>query len=371
MPFFTLTQLPDGTWRLLDNHGQPFFSLGLNHIDESNLLHPHNIDIHDARYPTRLSFIEKSVARIQSFGFNTLGWTQEYVVQGDPISNGSQAFNWPECLHSTAGWSQHELKDCGMPYMVVIPVMENQDWTDHPHYREPSGRVFEEWCDYLARSICNVHKDSELCVGYFFVDIPGWARHETGADFPSLKDLSAEEREETIYSVAESYYRIMCNAVRKVDPNHLIFGDRYNGNRHIPEGVLMAMKDHVDVLSVQYFCEPTESSRRKMAEDFQRWHELTGKPVLNADIGNWCSTRMNPQRASALESQQKRAADYALSLAPLMNQQWCVGWHWCGYIENKGGRGWGLVDPFDEPYSDLVETVTFVNQTATTKARRG
>ena len=128
--------------------------------------------------------------------------------------------------------------------MVVIPVMEGQDRTHRPHYREPSGQVFEERCDYLARSICNVHKGSELCVGYFFVDIPGRARHETGVEFPCLKSLSKKEREGKIYGVAGSYCNTMCNSVRKVDPNHLIFGDRYNGNMLIPTGVLKVMTGH-------------------------------------------------------------------------------------------------------------------------------
>ena len=61
-----------------------------------------------------------------------------------------------------------------------------------------------------------------------------------------------------------AYYGIICTAVRAVDSNHLIFGDRYNGNKTIPPGVLRAAKEHIDVLSVQYFCEPSEESREKM-----------------------------------------------------------------------------------------------------------
>ena len=34
----------------------------------------------------------------------------------------------------------------------------------------------------------------------------------------------------------------------------------------------------------------------------------------------------------------------------LLDEPWFAGWHWCGYVENTGGRGWGLKDPWDEPY---------------------
>jgi hypothetical protein len=38
------------------------------------------------------------------------------------------------------------------------------------------------------------------------------------------------------------------------------------------------------------------------------------------------------------------------------------GWHWCGYIENLN-RGWGMKDPWDEPYTDYVDPVADFNRT--------
>ncbi len=76
-----------------------------------------------------------------------------------------------------------------------------------------------------------------------------------------------EGEEEGIGEVAEGCYGRICEAVRKVDPNHLNFVDRFIGNRGIPRGVLEAMGKWVDMLSVQYFCEPNDASRRKTVED--------------------------------------------------------------------------------------------------------
>ncbi|MFF3982250.1 hypothetical protein [Streptomyces sp. NPDC001828] len=42
-------------------------------------------------------------------------------------------------------------------------------------------------------------------------------------------------------------------AIRRHDPNHLIFGDRYGTRAGIPEPVLDAAAAHVDVLSLQSF----------------------------------------------------------------------------------------------------------------------
>ena len=107
-----------------------------------------------------------------------------------------------------------------------------------------NGRVFKEWCEYLARGICSVHRDSELCIGYFLVDIPAWVNHGSGkGDWPTLEGLSEVEREEKIGEMAEGYYSTICTAVRAVDPNHLIFGDRFNGNRGIPRGVITGCEE--------------------------------------------------------------------------------------------------------------------------------
>ena len=84
-----------------------------------------------------------------------------------------------------------------MPYFVQLPVMEIQDWNANPVFRDVNGRIFKEWCEYLARSICSVHRDSELCIGYFLVDISAWVKHGSGkGDWPDLEGLSEVEREE-------------------------------------------------------------------------------------------------------------------------------------------------------------------------------
>ncbi|GAB6987642.1 hypothetical protein [Nocardioides pyridinolyticus] len=140
-----------------------------------------------------------------------------------------------------------------------------------------------------------------------------------------------------------------------------MLGNRYNGNKGIPEAVLRAMQPHVDVFSVQYFTEPTDESRQAMRADLARWHEITGKPVINADLGNWAPTELNPHRISGLESQAERGEDYVAAIEAIVDEPWLVGWHWCGYVENVGGRGWGVEDPWDEPYEDLVHRMRGFN----------
>ena len=124
------------------------------------------------------------------------------------------------------------------------------------------------------------------------------------------------------------------------------------------------MKHFVDVLSVQYLPDPTPEGRDRMVRDLRAWHAYTDKPVILADICNWTPTELNPARTSLLASQAERGADYVDSLDPLLQEPWFLGWHWCGYVENTA-RGWGLKDPWDEPYEDLVSAVRALNTRAT------
>jgi hypothetical protein len=66
---------PGGRCLLREPSGKPFYAIGINHVEESTLLHSHNESVHASRYPTRDGFISKTVSRLQLLAFNTLGWT--------------------------------------------------------------------------------------------------------------------------------------------------------------------------------------------------------------------------------------------------------------------------------------------------------
>jgi hypothetical protein len=239
-------------------------------------------------------------------------------------------------------------------------VQEIEDWNGHPAFR-PMDDEFTKWCDYLARAVALQHAESPNLLGYFLVDIPAWLPHASGHDFPELAGLSKTVRDRKLYDVASRYYETITAAIRRYDPDHLILGDRYNGDKGIPEPVLRAMAPFVDVVSVQRFAGPSESGRRAFRDDLARWSEQAGdKPVLVADHGNWTATAMNPQRVG-LDSHAARGEDYGRVLEAVRHEPWFAGLHWCGYVENRG-RGWGVKDPYDEPYRDLTDAITEDNR---------
>lgn len=341
----------------IDSQGNPFFSIGLNHTDETNLLYPYNIGIWKKKYGSHGRWLKDGVAAdLKKYHFNTVGWVQDSVVtHSHPVHLG--------CTHSW-GWSYEDYVICGMPYCVNLEVAKIAAWDNDAIYPDVFSPEFEQWCDYLARFICARHCSNPNLIGYFFTDIPAWTEHPLGMRFPQLKGLTTgtAEYDEMLERIAERYYSVMTSRIRFYDYSHLILGDRFNGNSPDSDVVYKVAAKYCDVISIQYFVHGTESYCR-MEEYFDRIHGLTGKPLLLADIGNKCPTELNPDNPFGyppLENQAARAREYIASISPLVKKDYFVGWHWCAYVENPH-RGWAIKSHLDEPYWDFVNPVSEFN----------
>ena len=102
----------------------------------------------------------------------------------------------------------------------------------------------------------------------------------------------------------------------------------------------MAAVPYVDVMSFQYFG-PTDP----LVTDFERWHKLTGKPVLLADAS---PPRRNPEA-------------YGPTIQTLRELSCCIGWHVCGaYLQNRC-RNYGFKDERDEIIEPIVTHASKAN----------
>lgn len=340
---FTLSS--SGRWRFRTPEGEPFLSIGVVHADDTNLRHPYNAAVFAERYGSsrRRWVAEGLVPEMRSWGFNTLGWTSELVSGAGLAVSGL-----PVDLGHSAGLPDQAAADCGLPYTLSLRVAEIEHWNGRPAYRDPRDPAFAQWCDHLARTVCR--PDDPRLLGYFLVDAPAFAHHPTGAGYPPHE----------LAEIADAYYSIAAGALRRHDPNHLVLGDRYGTRAGIPEQVLEAAAAHVDVLSIQTFPGMDRAVLEETLRTVDAWHARTGLPVLVADTGNWCPTEMSPHRTGSARDQAERGVGYAMLAEAFMTRDWCLGWHWCSWLENPV-RGFGLKDPWDEPYRDLVDAVTETN----------
>ena len=103
--------------------------------------------------------------------------------------------------------------------------------------------------------------------------------------------LATASGREELFKMAQRYYQVTHDAIRRYDSKHLILGDRYEINAPLPVEVVQAAKPYVDVLSFQQFSPP-----EKVQTDFEHWRQTIDMPILLAD-GAGSRTRADGTRA--------------------------------------------------------------------------
>ncbi len=336
--FFTLGRR-DGHWWLITPDGEPFFSLGLNHIDPASLRYPENIHIwRDAYGGSTTRWIRESVApNLEKWGFNTVGWVQEVTVR-----------KW---RHSRP-FTNDEYRALSMPFCHLLPFTESHQWEQHTRHFDFRGSQWREWVDYVARSHCAELSQDRNLIGYFYSDCPTWVHQRAenawrGPIFDPERLETAAGRKE-LAELARAYYQTTHDAIRRHDPHHLILGDRYEANAAIAMEVVEAAAPFVDVLSFQDFRDP--------ATHLAEWHEKTGKPVLLADAAGL------DRPADPEEFIRNDGAWYADVLTKLYDNPGCIGFHLCGAYQRNKARRRGLLDELQRPDEENVELIRAANR---------
>ena len=52
-----------------------------------------------------------------------------------------------------------------------------------------------------------------------------------------------------LVKIVDRCYEVEVAAVRKYDPNHLVFGDKFNGNMDVPDEIIALHGKHFDLVS--------------------------------------------------------------------------------------------------------------------------
>lgn len=340
--FFTLAERK-GHWWLITPAGEPFFTMGLNHIDPASLRYPENIDIWRKKYGgSTIRWIKESVApNLKAWGFNTVGWVQEVTVK-----------KWQ---HSRA-FTIDEYRALDMPYCHLLPFTESHQWEQHTVHYDFRSDDWKEWVDYVARSHCAELADERTLIGYFYSDCPTWTHDRPdnkwrGPIFDPER-LKTEAGRKELSELATSYYKTTHDAIRRYDKHHLLLGDRYEANAPIAMEVMNAAKPFVDVISFQDFRDPVKH--------LDEWHNKTGKPVLLADAAglNWRSKEFfKPNNGEW----------YAKTLSGLFENPGCIGFHLCGAYQRNKARRRGLLDEMENPDQQHVDQMKNANERVTTK----
>ncbi len=303
---------------LIDSNGAPFFSMGLNHIDFSALIDGNPEFWFGECGNSRKKWLrEYVVPDLKRWGFNSIGWNQEISIKTDTIARHTQSFTVEE-------YDSLDIHFCHM-----LPFVESHQWELETRLPDLYGRDFEAFCRWTARYWCRRLNGNANLIGYFYVDCPIWVHRPrvwTKEPLFPPEELSTRSGRKKLFELARHYYKMLHDSIREYDPNHLILGDRYEAAESIPEELLTAAADYVDVISIQDFSPDPEDIVSRI-----EWiHSVTGKPVLLAD------SLVDKQILFDLPESLERFREALTSkMALLKNHRRCLGWHLCGgYIRH-------------------------------------
>lgn len=392
--FYRVAQ-KNGVWWFIAPDGTPFFSNGVNVVSPGatrtsyRFAHPEYAAFR--HYPNDVAWARATLSRLRSWNFNTIGgWSSDVLI-------GSRA---------------------EMPYTIVLDLGRGAGvpWSDL--FSARAARQF----DRAARRQIVRFKDDSRLLGYFTDNELGWwddtlllyflkqprsnatrrvlmrlIRRHYQNDFKQLeRDFDAGDArsfaaldaraalklrpggrgqqiiDKFMYLLADRYYKLAHDAIRRYDANHLILGDRYLG-WYVP-AVARAAGKYLDVVSVNYAADWNNGEISHYFLD--TLHKLTNKPIIITEyymcaMENRSGNRNSSANFPVVRTQRERATSFSVNLAALAHLPYVVGAHWFQYFdEPTRGRGdgenynMGLVDIGDQPYAELTAVAAALQPSA-------
>jgi len=390
-------------WWFVTPEGNAFLSWGLNHVHPQFILQDYNIetwknllsvtDVRDNHFAR--AFRDRVMSDLTAFGMNTLGPHSPIGFHTAPPCPYVEPLRFVKIDH----WALPQDEDF---YDVFSPEFESHCdrlaeriaaprkddplligyvMTDCPIYTEQDavahgnniyGRerhALPTW----PRVLRNRDADSpgkrayvDLMRDTYQGDIKAF-NTTYGTRFPSFDALagatcwrreidSANENElrdnrALLLNVIDRYYTVAVKAIKKHDPNHMVFGDIVNGNTDPQDDIIALIGKHMALLAYQFYGYFLEQQPW-----LNRWSRITGKPLFNADSA--CAVphdRMPDPFGPHCSSQEEQAERFREFAHNAFARADFIGWNWCGWVDlwessYPGKQHSGIQDAFGNHY---------------------
>ena len=335
--FFAVRKIGDRWW-LLDPDGCRFVSVGMNTVTTNPT--PGGAAAQKDRFGTRGKWAEETARIFRSLGINTLGrWSIDEAFRAEAARIPyTTSLDFMSDYGAKRGGTYEKPGHTGYP-------------KDCPFVFDPG---FESFSKQYAQKRLAATKDDPWLLGHFsdnelplrgdaldrYLKLPAtepghqaakrWAEQHKAVRGP--KGYPAEHRKAFLYYAVERYHRIVADAIRQADPNHLVLGSRVYGKAMSMEAVFRACGPHVDVVSVNYYYSWTPDPKRMAS-----WAQWSDKPFL---VTEWYAKGMDSGMTNitgagwTVKTQADRAAFYQNFAIGLLRSPACVGWHWHRYMDN-------------------------------------
>lgn len=156
----------------------------------------------------------------------------------------------------------------------------------------------------------------------------------TGKENPTFDDIDEELEELFKGFVWDRYYNVVCGAIRKYDPNHMILGTRFITEAKDAPWALWFAGEYLDCITINWYnaWEPSAENIYNfaiyadipfMVTEFYAKAEENEDGLANTSGGGFF-----------VKTQQDRADHYQSFTLRLLEAKNCVGWHWFQYSDN-------------------------------------
>ena len=420
----------DGRWWVIAPDGEPTLGLGIDHVRYKGpwcerLGYFEYERNNDAAYSSREAWERQTLDRLDEWGFNLLAAEADSKLLRRGMAH---------CRMLNAGWRFTVLGD-----EFDITPDEKHPGTAFPNVFHPK---FREWLEFNIGETCAMSADDPWLFGYFLDnELAWWGRRRDvsyglfdavmakgpkhtaklaargflrdrygvverlnaawGVDLKAFDDLldrsslgsdsnarACVDKEEFVALIAETYFGVITEAIRKFDPNHMVLGCRFAGG-NATDAVWAACGRHCDIGSFNYYG-AVDLDRgiamggssglrleRPLLEIFAEFHERSGGrplmmtewsfPALDAGL---LSTKGAGQR---FRTQEERAQATAIYLSTTLRAPFMVGACYFKWVDQPAlgvrpefpeNSNYGLVDIKDQPYPQLVAAMKRVHASA-------
>jgi hypothetical protein len=397
LPPFSIQEKNGLAW-LTRPDGERFFSLGVCCVDQGASRADFRAENPGyaawQHHADAKAWAGATVERLKSWGFTTIGgWSDFATLRQPPVADlhfapvlhiGARAgAPWwdmwdPEILNKMDHVAREAIVPLrGDPRVIGYYTDNEIGWWNAILFRmtlEQAASSVQR--QRLIKLLRETYADDWTAVLRDFDPAPGvdtWQDLEQhGILFlrPGGKGIHVERR--FLGQLAERYYSLVRDIVRKYDSRALILGDRYQ-SFYYPE-VARACALYVDAVSTNLNAPWSDGSFARFSIETLR--QLTGKPILVGEFylaarenrsGNQNNRGVYPVAAT----QKHRAEGFRTTLTTLLRIPYVIGADWFQYYdEPTHGRfdgenfNFGLIDVHNQPYAALTSTAAALDLVA-------
>jgi hypothetical protein len=190
------------------------------------------------------------------------------------------------------------------------------------------------------------------------------------AALPVTSEAASNDMNKFMEQYLEKFYSTISSEFRKVDPNHMLLGDRYlantMNNTDVRNMICKVAGKYLDVISYNYYTYDLDMNRIKSMSD------LAGKPIIFTEFHYGDPTQGQTGGIRVLDNEDQKGKAYRNYVEKAAASGLVVGAHWFEFLDQSVTGRWfqgyegesfgiGFINVADRPYKTMLNSVMEAN----------